>query len=148
MRYFICMICVFFMTSVTLVAASDDPAGSIKTMKGAASIVRQEKVILAKNGEKIFARDILRTGADGSLGVIFKDDTLLSVGPNSELVIDEFLFAPAQGKLSFVARMLRGTAVYLSGIIAKLSPESVRFETPVASVGIRGTKFAVKVDEN
>lgn len=148
MRYFIFMICVFFMTSVTLVAASDGPAGIIKTMKGTASIVRQEKVILAKNGEKIFERDILRTGADGSLGVIFKDDALLSLGPNSELVIDEFLFAPAQGKLSFVARMLRGTAVYLSGIIAKLSPESVRFETPLASVGIRGTKFAAKVAEN
>jgi hypothetical protein len=35
---------------------------------------------------------------------------------------------------------------YLSGIIAKLSPESVRFETPVGNVGIRGTKFAIKVD--
>lgn len=148
MRYFICMICVFFLTSVNLVAASDDPAGSIRTMKGPASIVRQAKVILAKSGEKIFEGDILRSGADGSLGVIFKDDTLLSLGPTSELVIDKFLFAPAQGRLSFVARLLRGTAVYLSGIIAKLSPESVRFETPVASVGMRGTKFAVKVSEN
>jgi len=147
MRHFICLISVFLMTFVTLAAASDGPIGSIKTTKGTASIVRQEKVILAKIGERIFEGDILRTGADGSLGVIFKDDTLLSLGPNSELAIDEFLFAPAQGKLSFVTRMLRGTAAYLSGIIAKLSPESVRFETPVGSVGIRGTKFVVKIDE-
>ena len=147
MRHFIWLISVFLMTFVTLAAASDGPIGSIKTTKGTASIVRQEKVILAKIGERIFEGDILRTGADGSLGVIFKDDTLLSLGPNSELAIDEFLFAPAQGKLSFVTRMLRGTAAYLSGIIAKLSPESVRFETPVGSVGIRGTKFVVKIDE-
>jgi len=147
MRHFIWLISVFLMTFVTLAAASDGPIGSIKTTKGTASIVKQEKVILAKSGERIFEGDILRTGADGSLGVIFKDDTLLSLGPNSELAIDEFLFAPAQGKLSFVTRMLRGTAAYLSGIIAKLSPESVRFETPVGSVGIRGTKFVVKIDE-
>jgi hypothetical protein len=36
---------------------------------------------------------------------------------------------------------------YLSGLIGKLSPESARFETPVASIGIRGTRFAVKTDE-
>jgi hypothetical protein len=142
------MICAFLLTFVNPAAASDGPAGSVKTIKGAASIVRQEKIIPAESGEKIFEGDILRTEADGSLGVIFKDDTLLSLGPNSELVIDGFLFAPAKGKLSFVVRMLKGTAAYLSGISAKLSPESVRFETPVASVGIRGTKFVVKVDDN
>ena len=147
MRYFISMICAILFICTTVAGAADAPIGSVKTMTGAASIVRPDKVIPAKVGEKIFKADILRTGADGSMGVIFKDDTLLSLGPSSELVIDEFLFAPAQGKLSFVTRMLKGTAAYLSGIIAKLSPESVRFETPVASVGIRGTKFVVKIDE-
>jgi hypothetical protein len=148
MRYFMSMVCAFFLMSSTVAAASDGPAGSVKTVKGLASVVRQDSVIQAKSGDKIFKKDILRTGSDGSLGVIFKDDTLLSLGPNSELVIDEFLFSPAEGKLSFIARMLRGTAAYLSGIIARLSPESVRFETPVASVGIRGTKFLIKVEGN
>lgn len=148
MRYFMSMICAFFVTYATLVVASDAPVGSVKTVKGMASIVREDKVISAKNSEKIFNGDILRTGADGSMGVIFKDDTLISLGPNSELIIEEFLFSPAEGKLSIVTRMLRGTAAYLTGIIAKLSPESVRFETPVASVGIRGTRFLAKVDDH
>jgi len=64
------------------------------------------------------------------------------------LVIDEFVFAPHQGEFSLVIKMLKGTAAYLSGLISKLSPESARFETPSASIGIRGTKFAVKVEEN
>lgn len=148
MKYFMSMICVFFFTYATIAAASDGPAGSVKTVNGMASIVRQDKVIPSKSGEKIFEKDILRTGADGSMGVIFKDDTLLSLGPNSELVVDEFLFSPAEGKLSFIVRMLKGTAAYLSGIISKLSPESVRFDTPIASLGIRGTKVLVKVDDN
>ena len=48
--------------------------------------------------------------------------------------------------MSIITRLLKGTSAYLSGIIGKLSPESVRFETPVASIGIRGTKFAVSVE--
>jgi hypothetical protein len=80
--------------------------------------------------------------------VILKDDTSLSLGPNSVVVVDQFLFAPAEGKLSLVTRMVQGTAVYISGIIAKLSPQSVRLETPNATIGTRGTRFLVKVDED
>lgn len=79
--------------------------------------------------------------------MVFKDDTLLSLGPDSSLVVDDFVFAPRQGKFSIVLRMMKGTAVYLSGLVAKLSPDSVRFLTPSASIGIRGTKFAVKVED-
>jgi len=78
--------------------------------------------------------------------VVFQDETLLSLGPESVLLIDEYVFAPKQGKFSIVLKMFKGTAVYLSGLISKLAPDSARFETPSASVGIRGTKFAVKVD--
>jgi hypothetical protein len=44
--------------------------------------------------------------------------------------------------------MLKGTVAYLSGLISKLSPDSAHLETPTASIGIRGTKFVVKVEEN
>ena len=90
-------------------------------------------------------KDTLQTGSDGALGVIFKDDTVLSLGPDSLLVIDEFVFAPMEGELSIVTRMLKGTVAYLSGVIAKLSPESARFETPMATLGIRGTRFVAEV---
>jgi hypothetical protein len=96
---------------------------------------------------EIQANDTLRTGPDGSIGVAFHDDTRLSLGPGSVLAIDEFVYAPRQGKLSLIFRMMKGTAVYLSGLIAKLAPDSVLFVTPSASVGVRGTKFAVKVEE-
>jgi hypothetical protein len=127
-------------------AASDGSVARVKAVKGPASIVRGQTIIPAVSNEKVFQGDTLRTGTDGSLGVVFKDDTLISLGPNSELVVDVFLYAPAEGKLSFVARMLRGTAAYVSGIIAKLSPQSARFETPVATIGIRGTRLLVKVE--
>lgn len=127
-------------------AFSDTPVGSIKTLKGTAAIIRNRTAVIPELGSKIYRNDSLKTGADGSMAMVFKDDTLLSIGPNSELVVNEFLFSPAEGKLSIITRLLRGTSAYLSGVIGKLSPESVRFETPVANIGMRGTKFAVSVE--
>lgn len=141
------MLSLTFLFSPVFCKASDAPVGNVNRLKGTASIVRANQLILARPGDKIYMKDVLKTGRDGSLGVIFKDETSLSIGPQSEIVISEFLFSPAEGKLSIVTRLLRGSAVYLTGIIGKLSPKSVRFETPVANIGIRGTRFAVKIEE-
>lgn len=119
---------------------------TVKKMSGMATVVRQGRAISASIGLGIYESDTIRTGPDGSIGIVFNDDTLLSLGPGSVLIIDEFVFAPKQGKFSIVIRMLKGTAAYLSGLISKLAPESVHFRTPTASIGIRGTKFIVKVE--
>jgi hypothetical protein len=89
--------------------------------------------------------DTLVTGRDGSLGVILRDDSSLSIGPGSRLVLRRFRFSPSEGKFELVARISRGTMAYLSGLIGRLSPEKVRIETPSATIGIRGTRFALKV---
>jgi hypothetical protein len=120
--------------------------GTIQKASGMATIVREGRSLVALTGLEILEGDTLRTGPDGSVGVIFRDDTVLSLGPESVLVVDEYVFAPRQGKFSIVLRMLKGTAGYLSGLISKLAPESARFDTPTASIGIRGTHFVVRVD--
>jgi hypothetical protein len=122
------------------------PVAIVKKISGSATVVRQGQPIPATNGLKIWENDTLRTGHNGSIGIVFNDDTFLSLGPGSILVIDEFVFAPKQGKFSIVIRMVKGTAAYLSGLISKLSPDSAHFKTPTASIGIRGTKFVVKVE--
>jgi hypothetical protein len=148
MKYLSSIIAASLVAWATVAAASDESVGRVKTVEGTASIVRGQASLPAVINEKVFQGDTLRTGPDGSLGVILKDDTSLSLGPNSEVVVDRFLFAPAEGKLLLVTRMVRGTALYISGVIAKLSPQSVLFETPNATIGIRGTRFLVKVDED
>jgi hypothetical protein len=148
MKYVNSIIAATLVACATVAAASDGSVGRVKTVKGTASIVRGQASLPAVVNERVLQGDTLRTGPDGSLGVILKDDTSLSLGPNSVVVVDQFLFAPAEGKLSLVTRMVQGTAVYISGIIAKLSPQSVRLETPNATIGTRGTRFLVKVDED
>ena len=126
-------------------AHASSAIATVQKVNGTATVARQGQTIPATMGLEIWQNDTLRTELDGSIGVVFNDDTQLSLGPESVLVIDEFVFAPKQGKFSIVLRMLKGTAAYLSGLISKLAPESARLETPTASIGIRGTRFIVKV---
>jgi hypothetical protein len=148
-RLFLPLATIFFLLSITGETALADPSPTIATVQkvsGMAAVVRQGQTIPGKIGLEIYQSDTLRTGRDGSIGVVFNDDTLLSLGPESILVIDEFVFAPKQGKFSIAIRMLRGTVAYFSGLISKLAPESAHIETPTSSIGIRGTKFVVRVE--
>ena len=130
-----------------LAAAAQETIGVVRGSTGAATVNRGGQVIPATVGTRLREGDTLGTGPDGSMGIIFRDDSTLSLGPGSSLVIRSFLFSPAEGKLGLLVRISRGTMAYLSGLIGKLAPASARFETPVASIGIRGTRFAVKVEE-
>jgi len=147
-RRFLLIATIVFVLSVSETGTSASPSPVVATVQkvnGTATVIRQGQSIPTKIGSEIREYDTLRTGPDGSIGVVFSDDTLLSLGPESVLVIDEFVFAPREGNFSLVLRMLKGTAAYLSGLISKLSPGSARFQTPSASIGIRGTRFVVKV---
>jgi hypothetical protein len=126
----------------------ESPIGKTKTGKGDVVVIRGGKEIPINIGDRLYQKDIIRTGANSSVGIIFEDNTILSLGPKSEIVIDEYVFAPEKGILSMITRMVRGTASYLSGIIGRQSPESVKFQTPDATISIRGTQFLVKVKED
>lgn len=141
------------LSALCLLAAADsafagETIGVVRSASGAATVTRGEKTLPAVPGLKIMAGDTLGTGRDGSLGVILRDDSSLSIGPESRLVLRSFLFAPSEGKYDLAARISRGTMAYLSGLIGKLAPQKARFETPTATIGIRGTRFAVKVGES
>jgi hypothetical protein len=98
-------------------------------------------------GAPVSRGDSVETGDDGSVGITFRDETRISIGPRSRVAIDDFLFAPDAGELSFAASVARGTLLYVSGAIARLAPERVTVTTPEGTVGIRGTTFLVRVDE-
>jgi len=128
-----------------VLAQQAPPAGRIKVAAGSTFVVRQGQTMPAQVGQVVFEADGLRTAGDGRLGVTLNDDTRLSLGPNSEIRLDRFLYAPAEGRLGFVLRVVSGIVAYVSGRIAKLSPDSIRLETPSAVVGVRGTRLAISV---
>lgn len=128
-------------------AQQQSAAGRIKVVTGSAFIVRGNDAIPARAGELVFAADGLRTGDAGTLGVTLKDDTRLSLGPNSEVRLDRYVYAPGNGGLGMVIKFMRGVAAYVSGRMARLAPDSIRLETPAAIVGVRGTSLAIRVEE-
>ena len=126
-------------------SAQQTVAGRIKIVSGSAFIVRAGALVPAQAGQLVYEADALRTGADGHLGVTLKDDTRVSIGPASEMRVDKFVYAPAEGHLALVLNVVRGVMAYVSGRIAKLSPDSIRLETPAAVVGVRGTTLGLRV---
>ena len=127
--------------------AQSSGAGTIKLVSGSVFVVREGAAVPARLGQAVFETDALRTGADGKIGVTLKDDTRVSLGPNSEVRLQRFVYAPAEGNLGLVLQFVRGAAAYVSGRIARLAPDSIRLETPAAIVGVRGTTLAVRVDQ-
>ncbi len=127
--------------------AAGEPIGFVRNLSGTASLTRGGDTIPAAEGMKLLVGDTLVTGPDGSLGAIFRDNSSISMGPDSSFAVRDFEFAPEAGKYGLLIRITRGSLAYLSGLIGKLSPESARFETPTATIGIRGTRFAVQVGE-
>lgn len=129
-------------------AAAAEPAaiGSVTSASGDARIVRAGQEIKAEAGAPLLEKDVLRTGADGAIGVTFRDNSTVSLGPDSELNVETYVFEPAEEKYGFVSRMTRGTALFVSGALAKRAPENVSVITPTSTIGVRGTRFLVAVE--
>ena len=138
----------FVLLPVSPLLAGENPVGSVKNLQGTVTVARQGMTSPLEKGAKIYAQDLVMTGADGAVGLILLDNTIFSLGADSQLALEEVIFSPDQGRFSLLAKMIKGTFVYLSGVMGKLSPESIRLETPVGTIAIRGTRFAAKIAGN
>ena len=138
---------IVLLTSPATAAPPDTPApaGRIRVAAGAAFIVRGATILPAESGLLVYESDRVRTGTDGRLGITLRDDTRFSLGPGSEVHLNRFVYAPAEGRLQLALNVVRGMAAYVSGRIAKLAPDAVRLETPGAIVGVRGTTIVLSV---
>jgi len=140
------ILCVLLAWTGGALGQDERPIGLVKTASGEATVLREGRRLTALPGLGLALGDVLATGSRGSLGVILRDDTVLSLGPSSQIKLEQFVFEPAQGNLGMVLRVTRGLIEYLSGKISKLAPGSVRIETPVATLGIRGTHLLARIE--
>ncbi len=128
-------------------ARADDAIGYVKSVEGTTLVVRDGETSPIAVGDPVFVADLLIVKGSGSMGITFIDNSQLSMGSGSQLKLTSFEFVPKEEKLSFVTELLKGTLLYVSGVIAKLSPDSVSVVTPVATLSVRGTKFLARVDD-
>ncbi len=128
--------------------ASDDAANraaTIKSMSGKVDVLREESSLAANEGMELFKQDVIRTADDASAGVCFVDGSRMSLGPNSELIVENYAFEPQSGENVFDVYLRQGTSVYSSGHIGKMTPESIRIATPQTVLSVRGTKMLIPV---
>lgn len=138
----ICAASALLLCGSLALAAGEGPAGSIKSVTGEAQVIRAGAAPAGlKPGDRIFEKDVLTTGKGASLGIILRDNSTLALGPGSRLVVERFLFEPEKGALAQVLRLSRGSMAAVSGEIVKLNPGMAKVETPIYTVGIRGTHF-------
>lgn len=121
--------------------------GQVKTVKGAAHIERAGKKLPATAGMQVHQADTVVTGADGSVGITFLDNSLFSAGPNSVLALERYRFDSTTHAGEFEASLKKGSVAVVSGKMVKQSPESLRIRTPTGIMGARGTEFVVKVSD-
>ncbi len=122
--------------------------GEVTDYSGSGAVERDEgfEVYEVTDGLGVESMDTVVT-EKGKVRIDFIDDTRVDITEHSRLIIDDFVYDPAsqEGSLSLKAGL--GTIRYASGKIAKNSRQRVRIETPSAVVGVRGTDFAMIVDE-
>jgi hypothetical protein len=141
MRWILAMVALVFAAT-----AYAEDVGQIKTVKGAVQIERGGKRIDALAGMGVRQSDVLVTGDDGTVGVTFLDNSMLSLGPTSTLAIDHYSFDATTHVGRFDASLKKGTLAGVSGRMVKQSPESMRVRTPASVMAVRGTEFAVQAD--
>lgn len=145
MRYgFVGWVVVALLVTAGGIAAADE-IGRVKVARGSVTIERTGGSLPATLGMTLQAGDVVVTGRDGSAGVTFNDDSLLSIGPDSALAIDRFVFDTTTHAGRFDTSLRRGTLSAVSGKIARQSPDAMKVRTPSTILGVRGTEFVVHV---
>ena len=138
------LLVILLLFSSTLMA--DGRIGLVKTYEPTAYAIRQGIQTNLQIGAEIFQGDTIVTESNGAAGIIFSDGSVVTLGPSGKIIIEDFLLNPAEQKLSFLSRIIKGSVAFVSGAIGRISPEAVQFKTPTATLGLRGTKILIQVE--
>ena len=147
MRFTVTAILLALMATATTAALAAD-VGEIKIVRGAAHLERGKQSLPLSVGMPVQENDKVVTGDDGTVGITFADNSLLSVGPNSVFAIDRYVFDSTTHAGQFDSTLSKGTLAVVSGKMVKQSPEAMHVRTPSAIMGVRGTDFVVRVSDH
>jgi hypothetical protein len=130
--------------------ADADTIGYIKTLAGTAAVMSDDGTASrpANVAMPLHQQDRVETGPDGRIGITFRDNTRITLGPNSRVDFAHFVFKPVDKEYGFVLRLGYGTLQYLSGLTAKLAPDAMSIETPGATIAVRGTRLLIRAEKH
>ena len=134
----------------------EEPIGKVVSTKGAVTIEHTAAVVVqanlqdtgvqAKVGDLVYRGDVLQTGADGRLGLTLADGTTFNLSSNGRMVLNQFVYDPSAKSNAALFSLTKGSFTFVAGAVAKIG--DMKVDTPVATLGIRGTTPRVEILDN
>ena len=143
MRLFFCV--VLLLGSAAAAAVVDIGVASAVRGGVRATAPGQAAGRVVETGKSVYSHDKVVTGAEGKLQILLLDQTSFTIGPNSEMELDEFVYDPATSAGKVTAKIAKGAFRFVTGKVARRDPSNMQVATPVGTIGIRGTMTAGKV---
>lgn len=131
---------------ISLSASALEPAGKIDSMKGDVKALLDGETRTLSKGDQVFPNDQIITEKKSIAEIKFVDDSNFILGPDSEFKIDKFSYNQPDKENSFSTKLVKGTFRFVTGLIARYKPDTMKVSTAVATIGIRGTEVAVEAD--
>ncbi len=97
---------------------------------------------IVQSGQPVFLGDVIKTDAQGSLQVLLADETVFTIGQNSAITIDEFVYDPSTNAGKVSASVVKGVFRFVTGKVAHQEPKAMQVKLPTGLIGIRGTIVA------
>ena len=128
---------------------SSELVGVASAVHGAVELSYGQEKQSLQSGDQIYLNDRIKTGGEGSVVLLLKDQSSFSLGKNSQFVIDEFIYRPSDPSVSTLGtNLITGFARYVSGAVSKANKDGVKMRTPVGTIGIRGSVVTAKVTDD
>tara|TARA_Y100000996_G_scaffold415062_1_gene408020 strand:- start:1004 stop:1579 length:576 start_codon:yes stop_codon:yes gene_type:complete len=139
---------VFFVILLFASTASASNNSFVGIIGAAIGEVKNQKDEKLANGSKIFFGDTIISNSKSNAQILFLDQTVLTLGEETELTIDEFVYDPDSQDGSFVSTVKTGTVKFITGQISKKNPDNLEVKVPAGTLGARGTEFVVLSESN
>ena len=130
-------------------SGSTESIGRVETASGSVNATRVDGTeVTLSQGDAVFAGDVLETGVDGTIGIVFADESVFSLGEEGRMTLDELVYDPGEQSGAMNVSLLQGSFTFVSGQIAKADPNAMVIVTPTSTIGIRGTVGGGSVDSS
>jgi len=136
---------IFIVVLIPCFALANEPIGTIGIVVGQADVVNRNIDIEIK--DNIYFGDVIKTGAQTNLQILFDDETVFTIGENTEIVINEFIYNSNQSDElnTLSAEVIQGSLKVVTGLISKQNPENLSITLPTGVLATRGTEVQVLV---
>jgi len=124
--------------------AAGQVIGHVTKLQGSATAIRNGVSIILNNGDNVEKGDVVQSGSDSTLGITFVDGTVFGLSSNARMVLNEMVYDPNGSNNSSLMSLVAGTISFVAGQTAKHG--DMKIDTPVATMGIRGTAVLVQID--